>query len=57
MLLLLNLSIFLLFNKLLNKIRCMQGPNSSKSENVSRGRGDDELARAVSLSLEVGLMF
>ncbi|CAL5004878.1 unnamed protein product [Urochloa decumbens] len=27
-------------------------PNSGESENTSRGRGDDELARAVSLSLE-----
>ncbi|KAF8653906.1 hypothetical protein HU200_062043 [Digitaria exilis] len=28
------------------------GPNSGEAENVSRGRGDDEIARAVSLSLE-----
>ena len=40
-------------NKLLNKIHCTQGLNSGESENTSRGRGDDELARAVSLSLEV----
>jgi len=45
------ISIYL--NKFLNKIHCTQTLNNGESETASRGRGDDELARAVSLSLEV----
>lgn len=41
-------------SKILNKIHCTQDLNGGTTENTSRGRGDDMLARAVSLSLEVG---
>ena len=45
--------LYICLNKLFNKNYCAQVLSSGESENTSRGRGDDELARAVSLSLEV----